>query len=76
MDTFPYDTWAEAFEAANADGTGNTGYFTWGPGGNTASVILAILGIAVFLYYMVVFTMREDQHQQAAVARLADKYKD
>jgi hypothetical protein len=73
MDTFPYDTWTEAFEGANANGDG---YFTWGPGGNTASYILAALGIALFLYYMVVFTMREDQHQQAAVARLADKYKD
>ena len=76
MDTFPYDTWAEAFEAANADGTGNTGYFTWGPGGNTGSVILALLGIAVFLYFMIVITMRENADDVAAVARLADKYKD
>ena len=71
MDTFPYDTWAEAFAGANEN---YEGYFTWGPGGNDASYVLAFLGIALFLYFMIVFTMREDADQRAASDRLRQKW--
>ncbi len=58
MDTFPYDSWAQALEAAD----GTEGYFTWGPGGNTMSVILVILGIALALAFMVWVTVDEEEH--------------
>ena len=70
MNTFPYDSWEAALEAAD----GTTGYFTWGPGGNTASVVLAIIGIAVSVIGAVIITAREDKILNEAADRLADKY--
>jgi hypothetical protein len=70
MNTFPYDSWEAALEAAD----GTTGYFTWGPGGNTASVVLAILGIAVSVISAILVTTREDKLLNHAADRLADKY--
>ena len=70
MNTFPYDSWEAALEAAD----GTTGYFTWGPGGNTASVVLAIIGIAISVIAAVVITAREDKLLNAAADQLADKY--
>ena len=70
MNTFPYDSWEAALEAAD----GTTGYFTWGPGGNTASVVLAILAIAVSVIMAVMITAREDKLLNEAADRLADKY--
>ena len=70
MNTFPYDSWEAALEAAD----GTTGYFTWGPGGNTASVVLAIIGIAVSVIMAVMITAREDKLLNEAADRLADKY--
>jgi hypothetical protein len=70
MNTFPYDSWEAALEAAD----GTTGYFTWGPGGNTASVVLAILGIAISVIMAVMITAREDKLLNEAADRLADKY--
>ena len=70
MNTFPYDSWEAALEAAD----GTTGYFTWGPGGNTASVVLAIIGIAVSVIMAVVITAREDKLLNDAADKLADKY--
>ncbi len=70
MNTFPYDSWEAALEAAD----GTTGYFTWGPGGNTASVVLAILAIAVSVIMAVMITAREDKLLNDAADRLADKY--
>ncbi len=70
MNTFPYDSWEAALEAAD----GTTGYFTWGPGGNTASVVLAIIGIAVSVIMAVMITAREDKLLNDAADRLADKY--
>ena len=70
MNTFPYDSWEAALEAAD----GTTGYFTWGPGGNTASVVLAIIGIAISVIAAVVITAREDKILNEAADRLADKY--
>lgn len=70
MNTFPYDSWEAALEAAD----GTTGYFTWGPGGNTASVVLAIIGIAISVIMAVMITAREDKLLNAAADQLADKY--
>jgi hypothetical protein len=70
MNTFPYDSWEAAIEAAD----GTTGYFTWGPGGNTASVVLALIGIAVSVVAAMLVTVREDKLLNHAADRLADKY--
>ena len=70
MNTFPYDSWEAALEAAD----GTTGYFTWGPGGNTASVVLSILAIAVSVIMAVVITAREDKLLNEAADHLTDKY--
>lgn len=70
MNTFPYDTWAEALEAAD----GANGYFTWGPGGNTASFVLAFLGIALALAWSV-WIVRFDNHElNKAAAELNEKW--
>ena len=70
MNTFPYDSWEAALEAAD----GTTGYFTWGPGGNTGSVVLAIIGIAVSVIMAVMITARENKILNDAAAELADKH--
>ena len=70
MNTFPYDSWEAALEAAD----GTTGYFTWGPGGNTASVIISILAIALSVTMAVLVTTREDKVLNEAADRLADQY--
>lgn len=70
MNTFPYDSWEAALEAAD----GTTGYFTWGPGGNTASVVLSVIAIAVSVIAMLMITAREDRLLNEAADRLTDKY--
>ena len=70
MNTFPYDSWLAALEAAD----GTTGYFTWGPGGNTASVVISLLAIVVSVTMAVLVTVREDKVLNEAADRLADKY--
>ena len=70
MNTFPYDSWEAALEAAD----GTTGYFTFGPGGNTASVIISILAIVVSVTMAVLVTVREDKVLNEAADRLADQY--
>ena len=70
MNTFPYDSWEAALEAAD----GTTGYFTWGPGGNTGSVVLALLAIAVSVISILMITARENKLLDEAADRLADKY--
>ena len=70
MNTFPYDSWEAALEAAD----GTTGYFTFGPGGNTASLIISILAIALSVTMAVLVTTREDKVLNEAAERLADKY--
>ena len=84
MDTFPYDSWAEALAAVENPDTGERlcqafydacpGYFTFGPGGNTAAVVLSVLGIAVSVIAALVVTVREDKLLNHAADRLADKY--
>ena len=46
MDTFPFETWEEASTAAVETGVG---YFTFGPGGNTATYVLVALGFVVMV---------------------------
>ena len=70
MNTFPYESWEAALEAAD----GTTGYFTWGPGNNTGSVVLAILGIAVSVIGAILITARENKLLNDAADRLGDKY--
>ena len=76
MNTFPYDSWEAALEAADGTTLYNTqlGYFTWGPGGNTASYVLAIIGIVISVGSAVLVTMREDKLLNHAADRLAEKY--
>ncbi len=84
MNTFPYDSWADALAAVENPETGERlceafynacpGYFTWGPGGNTASIVLAVLGIAVSVIAALLVTVREDKLLNHAADRLADKY--
>ncbi len=70
MDTFPYEDWDDAL--ANADGV--QGYFTFGPGGNTALVILTILAILLAFWWLVNLTMSEDKHLNEAAAKLNEKW--
>ncbi len=70
MDTFPYDSWEAALEAAD----GTTGYFTWGAGGNFASVLIVLLAIALSVITMVMITSRENAQLNEAADRLSSKY--
>ena len=84
MNTFPYDSWDDALRAVENPDTGERlceafynacpGYFTFGPGGNTASVVLAVIGIAVSVVAALLVTTREDKLLNHAADRLADKY--
>lgn len=65
--SFPYNNWDEAVEAA-------AGYFTFGPGGNTATVLITILAIVMSVTAAVMVTKREDDLLNEAAERLADKY--
>jgi hypothetical protein len=58
MDTFPYDSWEEASTAAQESGEG---YFTWGPGGNAASVTLVVLGIILFVAALAAWVYTENK---------------
>jgi len=68
VDTFPYETWEEAL--ADADGT--TGYFTWANG--TGSVVLAILGIALAVAWMLWLTNNETRHLNDRANNLNEKW--
>ena len=83
MNTFPYASWEEAISAVEgADGErlcsafydACPGYFTFGPGGNTASVVLAVIGIAISVGAAFLVTTREDKLLNHAADRLAEKY--
>ena len=67
MNTFPYDSWDAAIEAAS-------GYYTWGPGNNTASITLAWLAIIMSVAAGIIITYRENRLLDHAADRLADKY--
>lgn len=70
MDTFPFETWEEAIEAAVETGVG---YFTFGPGGNTGTVVLVALGfvtmIVIFVYWMRFEDRRLNEHARRLSAR-------
>lgn len=70
MNTNPYNSWEEALAAAD----GANGYFTWGPGGNTMSYVLAILGIALSIAWTIWIVNHENKHLNAAAGRLNDKW--
>ena len=69
MNTFPYESFNEAVEAAG-------GYSTWGApaGTNGTMVVLALLGIAISVISAVIVTVREDALLNHAADRLAEKY--
>ena len=73
MDSFPYESWDEAVQAA-ADSGGAEGYFTFGPGGNTAIIIITVLGILLASWWMVQLTMSEAKHLGAKAAELNEKW--
>ena len=67
MDTFPYESWEEATTAALDSGAG---YFTFGPGGNTATIVLVALGFIVMVVTIVGGIMSEDKRLNDHAARL------
>lgn len=70
MDTFPYDSWEEAAAAAQDAGDG---FFTFGPGGNTATVILTILGVIAMVATVVAFVMTEKRNLAEHVERIRNE---
>lgn len=70
MDTFPYESWDEALAAAD----GTQGYFTFGPGGNTASIVITVLAILLSVAFLVMVTMRETKHLNESATALSEKW--
>ena len=70
MDTFPYESWDEAIAAAQEAGEG---FFTFGPGGNTATVILTILGAAVMVATIFAGVVLEDRNLEEHAKRIRDE---
>ena len=68
MDTFPYETWDEALANAGAEG-----YFTFGPGGNFATIVLTIIGIIVMIAVYVTLVTTEDKRLREQVERLQQR---
>lgn len=67
MDTFPYESWDEAIAAAQELGAG---YFTFGPGGNTATIILTVLGFLAMAATIVAGMVLEDRRLNEHAQRL------
>lgn len=67
MDTFPFESWEEATTAALDSGAG---YFTFGPGGNTATIVLVALGFIVMVVAIVGGIISEDKRLNAHAVRL------
>lgn len=68
MNTFPYESWEEAARAAVEAGEG---YFTFGPGGNLATIILTILGFVTMLVALAMWIKDEDRRLNEAAAKLS-----
>ena len=68
MDTFPFETWEEAFDAAVETGVG---YFTFGPGGNTGTYVLTALGFVVMIVILFAWMRFEDGRLNEHARRLA-----
>jgi hypothetical protein len=67
MDTFPFETWEEASDAAVETGVG---YFTFGPGGNTGTYVLVALGFVVMIVILVAWMRFEDERLNEHARRL------
>lgn len=67
MDTFPFDSWEEAIAAAQEMGAG---YFTFGPGGNTATIIVTLLGFLAMIVTIVAGIVLEDRSLNEHAQRL------
>lgn len=67
MDTFPFESWEEAIGAAQETGAA---YFTFGPGGNTATIVLTILGFLVMMWALVAWVVMEDRELAEHAQRL------
>ncbi len=70
MDTFPYDSWEEALAAARESGEG---FFTFGPGGNTATVILTILGAIAMVVSIVAWVVTENRNLAEHAERIRNE---
>lgn len=70
MDTFPYESWDEASQAARDLGEG---FFTFGPGGNTATVILTILGAIAMVVALALWVITEKRNLDIHVKRIRDE---
>jgi len=68
MDTFPFETWDEASDAAVETGAG---YFTFGPGGNTGTYVLVTLGFVVMVVILIAWMRFEDGRLNEHARRLA-----
>lgn len=67
MDTFPFESWEEAMTAAQETGAA---YFTFGPGGNTATIVLTILGFLVMMWALIAWVVAEDRELAEHAKRL------
>ena len=52
----------------------SAGYFTWGPGGNFATVLITLIAIVISVYAGVTVTRRENALLNESAERLAGKY--
>lgn len=56
MDTFPYESWADAQSAAGAEG-----YFTFGPGDDAATIVLVAIAFLLMVFVFVWWMRLEDR---------------
>lgn len=68
MDTFPFESWEEAFAAAIDTGVG---YFTFGPGGNTGTYVLVVLGFVTMIGILISWVRFEDRRLDEHARRLS-----
>jgi hypothetical protein len=69
MDTFPYESWAEAQEAAGAEG-----YFTFGPGDNAATIVLVAIAFVLMVFVFVWWMRLEDRKLRDQAERIRSTY--
>lgn len=67
MDTFPFESWDEAITAAQELGAG---YFTFGPGGNTATIVVTVLGFLAMVATIAAGIVQEDRRLTEHAQRL------
>lgn len=71
MNTFPYESWDDALAAA---AEGDASYFTFGPGGSTALIIITILAIVLMAGFMMWLANHEGHKLDDAARALQNKY--